>query len=252
RVEDSGGEPVELTKLDAGAGENSHRYPVFLPDGNRFLYFARTNNLDKRGIYLESLDRKHSRRRILVADGQFAIGLDPSSRKYYLLSQQAGKIVAQEFDIDRSELVGQPVALLDRAGQVSVSDTGVLVLRPEHQDLSRLVWRDRSGKEIGNVGEPTDYWAVALSYDDQFAAAVKHDYLSGQFVIWTASVQRGLLEPFSKSDHAMSPVWSHDSRTLYYTDNQERKFLRRAVVPKGEEEILVSMNVQSFMRDVSP
>jgi serine/threonine protein kinase/Tol biopolymer transport system component len=252
RVPDSGGEPEEITKLDASAGENSHRYPVFLPDGNRFLYFARTNNLDKRGIYLESVDRKQSRRRILVADGQFAIGLDPSSRNYYLLSQQAGKIVAQPFDIDRSELVGQPVALLDRAGQVSVSDTGVLVLRPEHQDLSRLVWRDRSGTDIGNIGEPTDYWAVALSHDDQFAAAVKHDYLSGQFVIWMAPVQRGLLEPFSTSQHASSPVWSQDSRTLYYTDNQERKILRRAVLPKGEEEVVVSVNVPLQTRDVSP
>jgi hypothetical protein len=141
---------------------------------------------------------------------------------------------------------------LDRAGQVSVSDTGVLVLRPEHQDLSRLVWRDRSGKDIGNIGEPTDYWAVALSHDDQFAAVVKHDYLSGQFMIWIGSVQRGLLEPFSKSDHAMAPVWSHDSLLLYYSDYQAKKFLSRAAAPKGEEEVFVSMNVEANMRDISP
>jgi hypothetical protein len=32
---------------------------------------------------------------------------------------------------------------------VSVSDTGVLVIRKFGQDLSRLVWRDRTGREVG-------------------------------------------------------------------------------------------------------
>ena len=223
RVPEKGGEPVELTQLDKAAGENSHRYPVFLPDGNRFLYFARTSNLDKRGIYIESLDRKQPRRRVLVADGQFAVAKVPNSSRRFLLSQQGGKILAQPFDLGRGDVRQESQVIVDHAGQVSVSSTGLLALRPEQQDRTRLVWFDLDGREGGTIGEPTDYWQVELSPDDQTVAVTKHDYLSGYFAVWLGSLPDGLLEPFSDSTRAMSPVFSPDGAVLYYTDLRARK-----------------------------
>ncbi|HEX9689512.1 MAG TPA: protein kinase, partial [Thermoanaerobaculia bacterium] len=58
RVSASGGGASPVTKLDARASELSHRWPVFLPDGRRFLYLAQ-NSLgagEKNGIYAASLD----------------------------------------------------------------------------------------------------------------------------------------------------------------------------------------------------
>jgi serine/threonine protein kinase/Tol biopolymer transport system component len=254
QVAESGGRATPVTLLDKAAGENSQRYPVFLPDGNRFLYFARTDDLDKRGIYLESLDRKQARRRILTADGQFALGRDPENQTYYLLSQQAGRIAAQNFDVDRGELSGASRVLLDRAGTISVSDTGVLVIRTDDQQMSRLVWLDRTGHELGTLGTPTDYWSVDLSPDDRFALAVRHDYLSGQFKIWIAPLLSGLLEPFSDSNYASSPIWSRDSSTVYYTDSRQKKLLRRTVSPKGAEEVEVETDPAklTYIDDISP
>ena len=40
RVQASGGPAKAITAPDASRGENSHRWPVFLPDGNHFLYLA--------------------------------------------------------------------------------------------------------------------------------------------------------------------------------------------------------------------
>ena len=37
RVAATGGTPVAVTRLEAGQG--SHRWPQFLPDGRRFLFF---------------------------------------------------------------------------------------------------------------------------------------------------------------------------------------------------------------------
>ena len=54
RVSEKGGEPVPVTRLDPSLGENSHRFPVFLPDGNQFLYFARTKLDSNRAVYLAS------------------------------------------------------------------------------------------------------------------------------------------------------------------------------------------------------
>ena len=254
QVAESGGKVTPVTQLDKAAGENSQRNPVFLPDGNRFLYFSRTDDLDKRAIYLESLDRKQARRRILIADGQFALGRDPENQTYYLLSQQAGKIAAQNFDVDRGELSGASRVLLDRAGTLSVSDTGVLVIRTDDQQLSRLVWLDRTGRELGTLGTPTDYWSVDLSPDDRFALTVKHDYLSGQFKIWIVSLSSGLLEPFSDSNHPSGPIWSRDSSTVYYTDFRQKKLLRRTVSPRGAEEVEVETDPAklTYIDDISP
>ena len=43
RVPAAGGEPVAVSALDTARGENSHRFPQFLPDGRRFLYTLSTH-----------------------------------------------------------------------------------------------------------------------------------------------------------------------------------------------------------------
>jgi eukaryotic-like serine/threonine-protein kinase len=246
QIRESSTEAKPLTQLDKAAGENSQRNPVFLPDGNRFLYFSRTDDLEKRGIYLESLDRKQAKRRILIADGQFALGRDPENQTYFLLTQQGGKIAAQGFDVDRGELSSASHILLDRAGTVSVSDTGVLIIRTDNVQMLRLLWLDRAGHEVGTLGTPTDYWSVTLSPDDRFALPVKHDALSGQFKLWIASLSDGLMEPLSDSSHPSAPIWSRDGKTVYYTDFRQQKLLRRTVSPRGPEEVVMDTDPTRF------
>ena len=43
RVSASGGTPEPATSLDASQSENSHRWPYFLPDGKRFLFWSRSS-----------------------------------------------------------------------------------------------------------------------------------------------------------------------------------------------------------------
>jgi serine/threonine protein kinase/Tol biopolymer transport system component len=253
QISESGGKVTRVTQLDKFAGENSHRYPIFLPDGNRFLYFARTDDLDNRGIYLESLDRSQPRRRILVADSQFALGRDPDSQAYYLLSQQGQRITAQPFDVNRGALSGASRVLLDRAGTISASDTGVLVVRTDVEAAAKLSWLDRTGHELGTLGTPADIWSVTLSPDGRWVQALKHSSLSGVFKVWVASLSDGLLEPFSDSIHPSNPIWSHDSKTLYYTDPRQQKLLRRTVSPKGPEEVVQDTSAFKgfFFNDIS-
>ena len=177
---------------------------------------------------------------VVVADGFcFALALDPEKKIYYLLSQQTGKIAAQIFDVDRGELSGPSRILLERPGMLSVSDTGVLVIRKFGQDLSRLVWRDRTGREVGVLGGPADYESVHLSPDDRFAAITKLDPGSVQTKIWIASLPDGLLEPLSDSNRATNPTWAVDSGTIYYNDHRRGVLLRRRVSPRGAEEVVM-------------
>ena len=252
KVPENGGTPEPATQLHADATENSHRFPVFLPDGNHFLYFARTDDLDKRGIFLESLDGKQTRRRVLVADGQFALGLDPDAGQHYLFTQQTGKIVAQTFNVDSGVVSGSPHIMLDRAGQVTVSDTGVLVVRTQGIVRTTLTWRDRAGRQLSVLGEPDDYYQLALSHSGRFAAVVRHDSLNGIFKIWIASLPDGRLEPFSDLQHATAIVWSHDGSTLYTQDARTGKLFRSQLEPRGPEQSLQTLPDGNYLRDVSP
>ncbi|MCH6556377.1 MAG: hypothetical protein IH797_07220, partial [Chloroflexi bacterium] len=40
----AGGEATPITTLDQDAGENSHRFPWFLPEGRHYLYLARVHS----------------------------------------------------------------------------------------------------------------------------------------------------------------------------------------------------------------
>lgn len=161
----------------------------------------------------------------------------------YLLSEQAGKIAAQIFDVDRAELSGPSRILLDRPGFLSVSDTGTLVIRKFGQDTSRLVWRDRTGRELGVLGTPDDYKGVHLSPDNRFVAITRHQTNGIHARIWIASLPDGLLEPLSDSNRAVNPSWSKDSKTVYYNDERRGLLLRRSVFPRGAEEVAMELGV---------
>jgi Tol biopolymer transport system component len=255
RVSESGGNATAVTQLDKTAGENSHRCPVFLTDGNRFLYFARTDDPDKRGIYLESIDRKQERRRLLPATRQFAVCLEPRSAKYYLIVSEGGQIVAHDFDAGQGEVKGAPHVLMSRGGWVSGSDTGVLVIRTTSGGGAELVWRDRSGKklgQLGQLGEPGDYWQVGLSPNGRYAATLRHDLRDGRFVLWVATLPEGLAEPFSDSEHVVSFAWSRDSSMVIYFDQRQQKLFHRRIDPKGPQEIHPGFPGDTRIQDITP
>ena len=55
-VHESGGAPRQITNLDLSRRENSHRKPVFLPNGKQFLFTARCSDRGNDALYLGSLD----------------------------------------------------------------------------------------------------------------------------------------------------------------------------------------------------
>jgi DNA-binding winged helix-turn-helix (wHTH) protein/Tol biopolymer transport system component len=241
KVSENGGEAAQATRLDTSLGENSHRNPVFLPDGFRFLYFARTNDAEKRAIYMDSLEATIGRKRIGVVDSNFTLALDPEENTWYLLSEQAGRTMMQAFDMRQGALSGTPRLLLNKAGTISVSDTGALVIRTDPETLTRLVWSDRSGSEMGKVGETGDYWSVAISPDDKSLLTLRHDGLTGQFNVWTSSGDRGLLEPLANSE-ALTAHWSGDSSTIYYTNLRRHALLSRKLSLQKPADILMNLS----------
>jgi hypothetical protein len=59
RVSSDGGPAEPATKLDVAGGENSHRWPSFLPDGKHFLFWARNSHgLQEHTLYVATADEE--------------------------------------------------------------------------------------------------------------------------------------------------------------------------------------------------
>ena len=154
RVSDRGGEPVAVTRLGM-PNPVGHRYPQFLPDGQHFLFSAVGSPKD-RGVFVASLDGSITRR-LLDAETTVVV-----TSRYVLFVRQA-TLFAQSFDPVRLELTGIPFSV---AGDVafngsaniaalSSSAAGPLAYRAGAAgDQRQFIWFDRSGKAMGNVGDP--------------------------------------------------------------------------------------------------
>jgi eukaryotic-like serine/threonine-protein kinase len=254
RVSEKGGTPIPATRLDSALGENSHRFPVFLPDGNQFLYFARTKLDENRAVYLASLDDTKPRKRLLVTDSYVAVARDPSSGRDYLLYPKNDTLWAQSFDTVGAELSGDPVAISQDVGLFTVSATGTLVSRQTSAEQTQLTWFDRGGKPSGTLGPVGDYWGIQLSPDNKRVAAVQHRALSGYFAIWLIDVARNLATPFSlESERSLAPAWSPDSTRLYFAStSRNEQIFTKAADDANAERVLSSPGKVIAPLDVSP
>ena len=139
----STGPPVDGTKL--GAQETGHVQPQFLPDGRRFIYYA-NGAPGVRGIYLGSLDGD-TPRRLVTADAGGVLA------KGHLVFPRQGALVAQSFDLERFEAVGEAFRIAeppgDSAGTTGVS-WGYRRLRPVRSRFDR--WPHLANNWSGSTG----------------------------------------------------------------------------------------------------
>jgi serine/threonine-protein kinase len=154
KVPAAGGEPQPFTTLQRG--ENSHRWPQFLPDGKTILFTigtgASTTSYDDAQIAAQRLDSdKH---KILIRGGTYARYL-PAGPTGHLVYYRAGTMMAVPFDPVALELKGSPAPVVEGVmgnpatgvAQFSFSNLGSLAYTPgTQQSASRsLVWVDRHG-----------------------------------------------------------------------------------------------------------
>ena len=216
RVEASGGTPVPLTTL--ATGESSHRWPQFLPDGKHFIYFAHSSDNNKSKIYVGSLD-SNQRTELLSNDTAaiYAAG--------HLLFVRENTLMAQSFDQGKLALEGDAQPLMDHVAVnndvwspiVTASQTGVLVYqRGTTGGGSKLVWFDRSGKQLQAVFlETGDYGNPVLSPEgSRLALRINTNGLSD---IWVADLIRNTRTRITFGPGSSTfPTWTPDGRSLVY------------------------------------
>jgi Tol biopolymer transport system component len=223
RVPAAGGTPVALTEPDAAAGEFSHRWPWFLPDGRHFLYTARSGDVQKTRIYVDGIDAKpgvKTRKAVVAADsnGVYVAG--------YLLFVRERTLMAQPFDTSKLETAGEAVPIAEQVdyfsqqglGHFSVSRNGTLVFTSGAGggNKKQLTWFDRNGKSGGSVGMPANTIWSSISPDGSTVATDPSDETGGQD-IWLHDLARGTNTRFTFGPGTNTfPVWSGDGSRIAF------------------------------------
>jgi serine/threonine protein kinase len=254
RVSASGGASEPVTTLDAARGEVLHCWPVFLPDGQHFLFFARAIDPAKSAIWLGHLG---SPERTLVASADGGpVWVDPS----YVLFSREGVLLGQRFPPSSRTLSGEPVPLARKVGvdpsnndlQASAS-AQLLVYVAGGPKNRQLTWLDRAGRPAGTIGSPAEYWTFTLSPDEkQIAASIADpDRRTGN--LWLIDTTRGTRTRLtSRPTDEFNPRWSRDG-FLYYTSDPDGFYdlFRTPAAGGGSEEKVLQSGIDKFLNDVS-
>ncbi len=170
RVSASGGSGSTALAQHSASGENSMRYPSFLPDGSHVLFHSR-NAKDPAlaGLWVASLDTG-VRKQLAAAASSLAVYVEPG----FLLYRRDRYLVAHPFDTERLEFTGDPRPVADdiwydpsvtALTNVSASNNGTVAFRTGGAEMSEMAWFDRSGRPLGTVWEPKSFLALGLSPD---------------------------------------------------------------------------------------
>jgi hypothetical protein len=238
RMPDAGGTPVPLSGTMGGYSAQ------FLPGGRRFVFLR---NAPTSGLWLGSLDPGEEPRRI--GEG----GDHPTYSAGHLLFVVNGVLMARPFDPARAEFQGEsfplkaPLASRILMGHVfadfSVNTDGMLVYPPQTNSLTELRWRDRTGKLVGSLGAPGEYYTPRISVDGKRVAFTRRDGDNSD--IWVSNLSENSFTRLT-FDPAIdeNPVWSPDGAAVTFANNAGglANLYRKAATGAGAIERLTTEN----------
>ncbi len=224
RINADGSGAAALNDHPFSKDDQSHRWPVFLPDGNHFLFWAGNfgNARDDHfsAIYASSLDGKEMN---LVQICHSSFGID-SAHLFYADDER--HLVSVPFDSGKAAVSGASTQIANAVGfqpstywvALTVSRNGTLIYNTSTgATLSALTWMDRAGKELGRVGEPAVQCNPSLSPEGNRVAVDISDQKANNVDIWFESVSAAGSSRFTFDPaEEVVGVWSRDGSKLAY------------------------------------
>jgi serine/threonine protein kinase/Tol biopolymer transport system component len=220
RVPATGGPVTPVTHL--AAGQLSHRWPQFLPDGHRFLFFSAYGLPGGVGVYQGSLDGGEPKRLLETESAAFY------APQRLLLFVRQSALVAVPFDPDRGVLGGDPALLAESVGTdlsvargvFSISSSGILAHRATTGQRRQLVWMNRAGTALGTVGprDENNLGDPELSPDGRTVVVRRN--VHSNVDVWLMDTTRGAPTPFTFDHSDQGAVWSPDARRIAFMSNR--------------------------------
>jgi len=228
RVPAAGGKPEPISTL--GEGEIAHRWPQVLPRAHAVLFaaFGTQGGIDAANIVAQRLPAGPSK--IVLRGAHYARYL----RSGYLVYAQGAALFAVPFDVNRLEVTGQPVAVLNGvkvfkvsgASSFDISDTGTLayVAGELIGTDAPMMWMRRDGTMTPMPAVPRDWRAPQFSLDGKRIAFHLDD--GRQLDVYTYEWARDFTTRLTTDPAVDSyPVWSPDGRTIVFSSSRGAKQL---------------------------
>jgi eukaryotic-like serine/threonine-protein kinase len=263
KVNADGSNLAPLTEKIFDRAKNvSHRWPVFLPDGEHLLFTALTfsNTEDNyRGIYIGSLTGEAK----IVAPSALSNAGYANGYLFYLDDKKS--LRAAVLDAAKGTVAGDSLVVADLVGfqpsifwgAFSVAENGTVVYNPNvGAALSVLTWYDRAGKELGSVGDIGVLSNPTLSPDDSRLTIDIADAKATDVNVWLNDLKRGTNSRFTfDSSEDVGGVWSRDGSLIAYRSlqaNDTNVFVKQAQGLQPAKSILSAKQNAQETDDLAP
>ena len=213
RVPAGGGEPEELTTPEAELGEVNHAWPEILPGGHAVLFaILSSGSVETAQIVVRNLETGDQT--VLIRGGS-PPRYSPTGHIVYGID---GTLRAVPFDLDRLEVAGNPVSVLDDvstkasgAAEFAFSSDGSLVYVTGAGGTGgregTLVWVNRDGRGVEPIADdPLEYPRhLRLSPDGHRLALTIGPRDEGD--LWVYDLEGRPPTPLTFEGDNTSPVW---------------------------------------------
>lgn len=162
--------------------------------------------------------------------------------------------MAQPFDENRLELIGEPVPVAEQVASrgdnyISASINNILVYRGGGASQNfQATWFDHQGKALGTVGESGIYYGLSLSPKGDRAA------VSQGGDIWLFDSLRGTNMRLTFGQHGGRwPTWSPDSSRLFFASNRDGvlNLFQKSSYGAEDEKLLLKSNEHNMPNSCS-
>jgi Tol biopolymer transport system component len=251
-VPTGGGAATEVTTPDRQAGESAHRWPVFLPDGRRFLYSVSSSEPSRAGLYLGDL-ASTTRIRVVPDVTSAVLFVEPD----YLLYVRGSTLMAQRADLDRARILGSAVPIagnvesptLVNSASLSASRAGLLAFAGQ-PTRGRLVWLTREGQRLDEIEAPAVLHNPSLSPDQRRLLADSTD--ADRRGLWLFDLDRRAATRLVPD--GVTPAWSPDGARFAFAGALSAGrgvYVRTVAGAPGDERLVASTRATTAVQDWS-
>ncbi len=258
----SGGKPSFVPGYEQHP-DGIDRWPRFLPDGKHFLFLSTGSDQVKSEVYVGSISNTN-RKLLFESDSNAIYSPSADGNSGHILFARGGALLAQGFDPNSHQLIGEPFRVAERIrvnfnsrAFFAVSDNGNLVYDPssDTEESRQISWYDRSGKALGNVGQPGPIQNIELSPDERSLAITRRPIGAVPNDVMIFDIMRGAMSRLATtSGDTPQSIWSPDSKFVVWNDFSDGKFrlLKKLASGAGEAEVLLESPVRVYPTSWSP
>lgn len=254
RVPESGGVTQVLTK-PVEKGEATHRWPQILPGGQNVLFTANKVTGAYEDATIDVLSLKTGQWRVVQQGGYFGRYL-PSGHLVYL---HQDTLFAVAFDIDRLEVRGKPIPVLENvsantdfgAGQYDFAQNGTFVYRSGKSSRTGwpIAWMDSIGQTKLLPLTTRPYFTPRLSPDGKRLAVAAGTSAGGSIEVY--DFQRETMSRVTQTQTDLFPVWTPDGKHIVFRSQTDGKYSLKWIRADGGGEVQVLRESRHALRPYS-